>query len=537
MVQLTQDDTLQPVYDTIIIGSGFGGSMVAHSLVHSGQRVLMLERGDWVRRGPHNWEPHSSACLIPSHTTETPYRVLAGGYGDVAGPITCVGGQSVFFGGVTIRFREADFEADPDIVGESGACWPHSYADIEPYYTRAEQLLNVAGETGYDPTEPFRSGHYPQKLNGLSHTSGIIEKAASSLSLTPFRLPLAINYSFDRDQMPCIACSTCDSFACAIQAKNDLSTCLLPDLIRKGLRLKANTVATRLITQGNRVVAVECYEQRTGQKRCYHAKRFILAAGALSSPHLLLASNLEDLNPCGHTIGHYLMRHSNAVVLGIFPSRPNNIEQFHKQVGINDFYFGHPTITHPSGKLGNIQQIQTPSTGLIQALLPKPFGQFASLGVKHIAGLLVIAEDQPQYNNSVTINRRKIDRFGLPQLMITHHYSERDEAATRALIGKARQILRKAGAWFSHVHRIKTFSHAVGTVRMGNDPRTSALNQYCRFRGVPNLYVVDGSFMPMSAGVNPSLTIAANALRVGEHIARISHYEETQRWTELQISR
>jgi choline dehydrogenase-like flavoprotein len=512
---------LQTIYDTIIIGSGFGGSLVAHVLVNAGLNVLMLERGDWVRRGPHNWEPDATVDLTPFYTTETPYRVLAGGNKAMMGIYSSVGGPSVFYGGVSMRFREADFAFAPEIVGDSSARWPYAYADLEPYYTRAEQILNVAGEAGRDPTEPYRSAPYPQSLNELSHTSRMIEQGARRLGLHPFRLPLAINYSNHHEQAQCIACSTCDTFACAIQAKNDLATCVLPDLIRKGLQLQANTVVTRLVAEDNRILAVECYDKQSGEKCRYHAKLFILSAGALGSPHLLLASDLQRLNPAGHVIGHYLMRHCNAIVFGFFPRQPNNPKQFHKQLGIHDFYFGHPTIKRPQGKLGSMQQLQTPPVGLVHATLPKPLGQLLGPAVEHLTGLLVMAEDQPQYNNHVAIDWSKLDHFGLPQLTILHHYTQRDYAACRALIRKAKMILRKAGALFFYIHKIKTFSHAVGTIRMGNDAKTSALDSFCQFRGVPNLYVIDGSFMPTSAGLNPSLTISANALRAGEHIVQI----------------
>jgi choline dehydrogenase-like flavoprotein len=510
-----------PTYDAIVIGSGFGGSMVAHSLVHAGLKVLMLERGDWVPRSLQNWDPNGTVFLTPFYTDETPYRVLTGGTSDVMGAYSCVGGPSVFYGGVSMRFREADFEAAPEIVGNSEARWPFSYADLEPYYTHAEQILDVAGETGRDPTEPNRSASYPQALNALSYTSRLIEQAARDLRLNPFRLALAINYSPDGNRARCISCTTCDTFACAIQAKNDLATCVLPDLIRKGLHLKPNVVVTRLVSDGNRLVSLECHDKQTDEKHHYHAQFFVLSAGALGSPHLLLASELHRVNPGGHTIGRYLMRHCSAIVFGFFPCRPNKAEQFHKQIGIHDFYFGHPTIKTPPGKLGSIQQLQTPPVGLVKEALPKPLGRILSAGVEHLTGLLVMAEDKPQYNNHVTINRRRKDRFGLPQLLVTHHYSRRDNAARDALIRSAKQIFRKAGAWFCYVHQIKTFSHAVGTVRMGDAAHASALGPYCQFRGVRNLYVVDGSFMPTSAGLNPSLTIAANALRVGEHIAGI----------------
>ena len=112
------------------------------------------------------------------------------------------------------------------------------------------------------------------------------------------------------------------------------------------------------------------------------------------------------------------------------------------------------------------------------------------------------------------------DRFGMPRLHVRHCYSERDEAAASVLVGHARRVLRETGALITWVHRIETFSHALGTVRMGPDASTAPLDADGRYRGLDNLYVVDGSAIPRSAGVNPSLTIAANALRVGAGLAR-----------------
>ena len=104
-----------------------------------------------------------------------------------------------------------------------------------------------------------------------------------------------------------------------------------------------------------------------------------------------------------------------------------------------------------------------------------------------MTGLLTIAEDQPQFENRVTLDPRHPDRYGLPRPVISHRYSSRDDAASRVLLRAARNVLRQAGAWACYQHQIRTFSHAVGTVRMGRDPRTSALDQYARFRGAGNL--------------------------------------------------
>jgi choline dehydrogenase-like flavoprotein len=112
-----------------------------------------------------------------------------------------------------------------------------------------------------------------------------------------------------------------------------------------------------------------------------------------------------------------------------------------------------------------------------------------------------------------------VDPFGLPRLVVEHRYSPRDLAARRFLVGQARRILRRAGARATFAWRVSTFSHAIGTVRMGEDPRTAPLDPSCRYRGLANLLVTDGSVFPTAAGVNPSLTIAANALRAGRLMA------------------
>ena len=511
-------------YDAIIVGSGFGGAMVAHALVTAGERVLLIERGDWVPRGAHNWEPEGVGLRTPFYSRETPLDIRTDRGRTSGGLFTCVGGQSVFYGGATLRFRPGDFDQHPEILGDSGAEWPYDYAELEPYYTRVERLLGVAGESSADPTEGFRSLPYPRRPGELAPISRRLATAAERLGLHPFRLPLAIAYP-EAGAGPgpgeCIACRTCDGYACAVEAKNDLATRVLPELLGRGLRVEVNTVAVRLASRGREIVGVDCVDRQTGINTRRVARKYILAAGALASPQLLLGSGLDRFNPGAGVIGRYLVRHLNLVTFGVFARRPNPERVFDKQIAIHDFYFGHPSIRTPAGKLGGIQQL-TPPEDLVRAYLGTPLGQVAAAVVRLLSGLLCIAEDQPRYENGVAIDPTVRDRFGLPQLRVRHRYSARDRVAGRALVRKAREILREAGALVSFVHPIDTFSHAVGTVRMGVDPARSALDAFCWFRGIDNLWVVDGSFMPRAGGVNPSLTIAANALRVGEHLAGLT---------------
>jgi choline dehydrogenase-like flavoprotein len=508
-------------WDAIVVGSGFGGSMVAHRLVAAGARVLMIERGDWVGRGEAAWRPEASLELTPHYATDIPYRCERGAYKPVIGGYACVGGPSVFYGCVSFRFRERDFIGDEGVVADSGAAWPYRYDELEPFYSEAEQLIGVSGDDAGDPTAPHRTRPFPQPPAPLAPISQRISEAAAGMGLHPFRLPLAINYAAADERKACIGCRTCDTFACAIEAKNDIATRMIKPLVARGMTLWERTVAVRLEHDGaGKIVALHVHRKDDGSAHRLEADQFIVAAGALGTPHLLLASKLDELSPARDAVGRYLMRHNNAMVFGFYPSRPDKDNVFHKQVALNDWYFGDLGAKDADGltKVGGVQQVMTPPKELVKAHLPA--GTKAVLGAftEQLTGLLCIAEDQPRPENRVRVDWDVRDAYGLPQLVIETGYTDRDRRALSVLTRRAKRVLRKSGAWFFHTHAIKTFSHAVGTVRLGTDATTAPLDEHGGFRGVENLWITDGAALPMSAGVNPSLTIAANALRSGTAI-------------------
>ena len=503
-------------YDAVVVGSGFGGAFAALPLVRAGARVLMLERGEWVARGPQNWGRHGSLDLTPHVWRRSPYRVLSGGTAPLMGTTACVGGASVFYGGVSLRLRPADFERRPE-VAESGAEWPFPAAELSRFYSAAERILGVAGAAGADPTEPPRDEPYPSAPAPWSGTSALVAAAGARLGLRPFPLPLAIN-RVDEVRRACRACITCDTYACAVSAKNDVATAVLPGLMRAGLEIRTGAVATRLVKNRRRVSAVHVVDVATGRMSTVRARRVILAAGALGSPHLLLASGLPLLNPAGDVVGRYLTRHCAGILYGVFRSLPDEGRVFHKQVGFHDFYHGGDG--GPAGHTGVIQQVQSPPEGLVRSRLPFQVAGLLPHLLSRMTGLLVLAEDQPVRENGVALDRDRSDPFGLPQLVVRHRHTGRDVQARRALLRHARAILKEAGALAFYTHAIQTFSHASGTVRMGRNPRTAPLDEWCSFRGLDNLSVVDASAFPTAGGVNPSLTIAAIALRAGERLAR-----------------
>jgi choline dehydrogenase-like flavoprotein len=520
-------------WDAVVIGSGFGGAMAAHQLVTAGRRVLMIERGGWVARGPQNWAPSGVGLVTPHFTAESAYDVTADGRRYRAASWHCVGGQSVFYGGASFRFRERDFEAPPEIVARSSAAWPVDYDAMEPFYARAEQLLGVSGDAGADPTEPPRGAPYPYPAAPLSRSASVIAAAARRLGLRPFRIPLAIAFEGSDDRRACVRCGTCDGYACAAESKNDIATAIIPGLLRQGMVLRANTVCVRLVRERSRIVAVECVDRITGARSRVAAAHVVLAGGSLATPHLLLASDLA-VSSAGNAVGRYLTRHRNVVVFGVFPQRPNPEREFDKQIAVHDFYHGFCGEGVPPGPLGSIQQM-TPPEGLVRAYVPRLARDPAAALVAHALGLLAIAEDQPRAANRVEVDWSARDRFGLPRLRVYHAYTARDEAAAGVLILQAKRILREAGARLTFVQPVETFSHALGTVRMGVDPLTAPLDEHGAYRGVDNLFVVDGSALPRSAGVNPSLTFAANALRIGAHLAEASSRASDNRRRELAV--
>ena len=499
-------------WDAIVIGSGFGGAMAAHVLVRAGWRVLLLERGDWVPRSQASWRPSHAGLVSPFYSTESSYRVREGRRESETGGLFCVGGPSVFYGGASLRYRADDFTPDAAIHGASGARWPVTYADMEPFYTRAEQLLGVAGTTGEDPFEPPRSAPYTTAPSPLAPLSLRLSDAARRLGLHPSRVPVAID-----QRGRCVSCNACDGFACAVGAKNDVATRLIAPLLREGLVLHSGAVATRLVEWNGRIGAVDVIDRGSRQIRRLRARHVILAAGALATPPLLLASGLEAWSPAGDAVGRFLTRHFNRIVFGLFPARPDRGHRFVKQVAITDFYFGHRW-TGP-GKLGVLQQMAMPPLSVVAQQIPRWLVPAAGQVLGRSAALLGIAEDEPQLRNGVTIDPTERDRFGLPRLTVHHEYTERDRQAGAALAFCARRIMQEAGALTCYSRTISTFSHALGTVRMGDDPLTAPLDETGRFRGLENLYVMDGSALPTSGGVNPSLTIAANALRCASHLA------------------
>jgi choline dehydrogenase-like flavoprotein len=493
-------------YDLIIIGSGAGGGSMAHALSASGRRILVLERGDVVPREDENWDPEA----VWKHLRYRAAERWLDGNGNAFLPYTHygVGGNTKFWGSVLYRLRREDFQATEHVDGVSPA-WPITYETLEPYYERAERLYHVHGQAGADPTEPPR-GPYPYAP--VPHAPGMaaIVESLRDQGLHPSPLPLGLIRPGEENG--CRLCNTCNSFPCRIEMKSDAEVCGVQPAIRHpNVEMWTNAFARRLITDadGTRVTAVDV--QRNGETRRVGASQFVVSCGAVNSAALLLRSandaHRDGLANSSGMVGRRYMAHLATMMQGFHPLRKNDIV-FQKTVAINDYYLRGPETKFP---LGQIQSQGRTHGVMAQTVVPwVPLGAY-EWWVSRGVDWLVMSEDLPRPENRVTV-----DAGGQIHL----YYEPNNLQAHRQLVKETTRILHRLGYWkvMKHSHHSKNTTHQCGTLAFGHDPRTSVLDQWCRTHDVENLFVVDASFFPSSAAVNPGLTIVAQALRVADRI-------------------
>jgi choline dehydrogenase-like flavoprotein len=495
-----------PRYDVLIIGSGAGGGTMAHALSSSGARILLVERGQTVPQEPENWDATAVWKQLRYQATER----WIDGAGTAFRPYTHygVGGNTKFWGSVLYRLRREDFQAVEHVDGLSPG-WPIDYETLAPYYDRAERLYEVHGADGADPTAPPR-GPYPHPP--IAHAPAMAEIVASleRQGLHPSPLPLGLR----RPGEPggCILCNTCNSFPCRIHAKSDAEVCTVaPALSCPNVDLWQETQAIRLLTDpaGRRVTAVEL--RRRGEVLRVEAGVVVASCGAVNSAALLLGS-ATDRHPTGlgnasGLVGKRYMAHLATMMEGFHPFRRNETV-FQKTVAINDFYLRGPDGPHP---LGHIQSQGRTHGVMAQTVVPwVPLWAYEAWVARGV-DWLAMSEDLPREENRVTV-----DAAGRIHLTCRPN----NQAAHRRLVREMTRILHRLGFWkvMTHSHGSQNTTHQCGTLCFGTDPRHSVLDPFCRSHDVENLFVVDASFFPSSAAVNPGLTIVAQALRTADHI-------------------
>ena len=512
-------------FDVIIIGTGAGGGTLAYALAASGKRILLLERGHYVPREKDNWNSRAVNVEGKYQTKE----VWRDKDGKELHPHTnyYVGGNTKFYGAALFRLRREDFGEIRHHGGISPA-WPISYEDLEPYYTKAEQLYQVHGERGVDPTDPPASAPYPWPA--VSHEPRIrqLSDDFAALGLKPFHVPLGILLDEKKPhESRCIRCDTCDGFPCLVHAKSDAQVIAVdPALRHPNVSLLTNAFVSRLETSSSGREVKKVVVQRNGQAAEYSADVVVVSGGAINSAALLLRS-ANDKHPRGlanssDVVGRHYMGHVNSVLMAV--SKCPNPTVFQKTLALNDFYFRSKEWEFPMGHISFVGKFDgvTLSAGAPR-LVP---GFTLDLMAKHSLDFWLTSEDLPDPNNRVTLDRQG-------NIVLT--YEPNNEEGHKRLIAKLESLMKQQTKCSVHGHDchqglfarnlfvgqripLAGVAHQNGTIRFGRDSKTSALDVNCKAHDLDNLYVVDASFFPSSGAVNPALTIMANALRVGGHL-------------------
>ena len=548
--------------DVVIVGVGAVGGIVAAELAKSGMKVIGLERGprlstqDFsaldelryfqrqelrpnIKRQPVTWRPDTK-------TDAKPLPIL--NYGNQAG------GGTVHYGALSWRFHEDDFRARSHTIERYGASaipsdssladWPLSYADLEPFYDRAEYELGVSGKAGNlqgrkvdggNPFEAPRRREYPLPALLPDQSGLIFEAGARKLGYHPFSSPRAILSQFYQGRPSCTYCGFCQAFGCHMGAKSSILVTKLPEADATGnFKLLTGTMCYRVNSDNSGRATGVSYYGPDGSENTIEADVVILATFIYDNTRLLLLSKTSKfpngLANSNGQLGKHLMAHIGARVFAAFDDRYVNVymgpsAQKHSLDDFNADNFDHSGLGFIRGAQISVTpaDLEAGPIGAAVSMNPPPgiprwgaeYRDFLAKYFARYAAIVAQTENLPYADQTIDLDPHVHDYWGLPAPRLTYNWRRPNELArVEFLLGKLEELGQATGA--THVWRSPSGSgapgaHHEGGTRMGNDPRGSVVNRYGQSWDIPNLFVIGSSTFPSMSGFNPTLTIQALA--------------------------
>ena len=554
--------------DVAIVGVGAAGGILAAELAKAGMKVIGLERGprlktpDFqldelryferqdlrpnVKRQPVTWRPNVNARAA---------RTAEQNNGNQAG------GGTVHYGTLSWRMHENDLRARSATIERYGekaipedsslADWPLSYADLEPFYDRAEYELGVSGKAGNlkgqkveggNPFEGPRAREYPMPPLQVDQAGATFAGGAQKLGLHPFASPRAITSQTYQGRPACSYCSFCQSFGCFIGAKSSILVTKLPEADASGnFKLITGAMAYRVNSKDDRATGVSYYGA-DGSDNTIEAELVIVAPFIYDNTRLLLLSKSEKFpdglaNSSGQ-LGRHLMAHIGARVFATYDDRHINIfmgpsAQRHSLDDFNADNFDHGGVGFIRGGQISVAPAALEAGPIGTAMnLPTPPGtprwgaayrDFMAKNFTRYIGITAQTENLPYADQMIDLDPDVRDAWGLPAPRMTYDWRRPNERARiEFLQNKLEEIAHATGAskvWRAPLGQGAPGAHHEGGTRMGSDPKTSVVNRYSQSWDVPNLFVVGSSTFPtMGSGFNPTLTIQALAYYAADAI-------------------
>jgi len=526
--KITPVSVEKTIWDVIIVGTGMGGATVGHELAKMGRKVLFLEKGLFLS--------HDSPVQTLNDLDEKQERAVLGrwplklegstSFGDMNffAPLGFgTGGSANLYAAQLERMLPADFSPKKNYPSVKNSTlpdnWPIDYDGFKSYYRKAEKMYGVRGEQDF----------FNPDLKASLITAPLIDKETKKnfkifedLKLHPYRAHVASEFIKN--------CDGCGGKICFSQCKNDaFKIALLPALKNYGAKIITEADVKYLKADNKKVKYVICNHKNKELE--LKGKIVILAAGSLFTPVILLASKSKywpnGLANSSDYVGRNLMWHASDF-FGVFPLKSSSKTSHAKELSLNDFYFNNGI------KLGNIQSVGVPINSIYVSsylhnltqkksklfkLILQPFviaaiAYTASVLARYFKLYTTIIEDLPYWENRVFYDPKAKNN-----MRFNYNYPDELRIRTHFFRKKIKSTFgKKFFTFFITGKNNINFGHPSGTCRFGNNPKTSVLNKYNRCHDIENLYVVDASFFPSSSGANPSLTIAANALRVAPYI-------------------
>jgi choline dehydrogenase-like flavoprotein len=548
-------------YDVCVVGSGAGGGMTAYALTQAGARVVMLEAGrEWynTRDAPMLIWPYQS----PRRGAATPQREFGefdaadGGYSIAGEPYTnapgsrfdwfrarMLGGRTNHWGRISLRFGPDDFRVrSRDGLGDD---WPITYQDIAPYYDRVDRFVGIFGSREGLPNDPDGIFQPPPKPRCYEL---MIKEAADRMGVTCIPSRLSILTQPLNGRMACHYCSQCFRGCTTNSNFASPDVLILPALETGRLTLITHAMA-REVTVGRDGLAtgVSYIDKTDGSEKRVNARIVVLAASACESARLLLNSRSsmfpQGLANSSGVVGKYLTDTTGTGVSAYIPRMVDQIRHNEDGVGGGHIYMpwwlDNRQLDFPRGyhiEVGGGMRV--PSYGFMGGIERFPpgggYGRQLKEDYRRYYGATINlagrGEMVPNEKSFCDIDPVVVDRWGIPVLRFHWEWSEYEylqvkhmQETFRAMIEEMGGVpltpmpTREEGYGIAVAGRI---IHELGTVRMGNDPSTSALNSNCQAHDVKNLFVTDGGPFVSQPDKNPTWTILALAWRTSDYITQ-----------------
>ena len=536
--------------DFAIVGAGAAGGVVARELARAGFTVVVLEQGPHLQKEDfHHDELAITALSALTNDPKTQPNTFRSSESDEAQvrPVVqygrLVGGGSVHFTGNYWRMHEIDFverSRKGSIEGTGFTDWPITYAELEPYYSKVEWEMGVSGLAGSSPFDPPRSRPYPLPPLPVKPAGVLAERAARKLGWHAFPAPMAILSQPYRGRPPCIQCGFCKTFGCEVGAKSSTLAAMFPDAAATGrceIRPVSYVRKIELDKRGH-VTGVKYFD--SGKREMFQrARAVVVCANGAETPRLLLMSRSklfpDGLANSSGVVGKHLMFNGYAFAGGLFEHRINGYRGMVVTRVIHDLYELDPRLGIAGGG-GFDFRFDWGPIGFALEGLPKEAPNWGPeykgmLRDYYIRSVYVLAHatQLPMPNNSISLDPKLTDAWGLPAIRMTFADHPNDLKLYAYLLDRAMELLDAAGAtrrWAYPLERAFPEVHLLGTCRMGNDPATSVVDRFNRTHDIPNLFLVDGSSLVTSGRGQPTMTIQALAFRAAEHAARLARRGE-----------